>query len=415
MSNSKLKIILKKHIFFWNMSLLSTRCKWAIMTVLLVLLFTNLMFYKIIFLEWQGSHKFSIALWSGGSHYDRWESKDVFQPCEIKDSNNVKVLKRAEFNFSESDSSDIFEEMKNIEPSVSNVFFVETTCAARMVYETYYKKRISFIMGPRQWCAVESMALTNPNRRVYILNTCPMDEDVTEKVPDYVRGVFYLPNVRIVRLNVSEMFRGTPIQMVYESGVIETSPYFLEHFSDLIRVAALWRFGGTYCDLDFIIMKCLNDLGTDFAASQDTGIINSAIFNINPEGFGHKLMYTMMELLKYMYRPDYWDWNGPSLLTNTILYFCQVEKVEEVIETCEKFKVYKRHIFYPVHYGFVEELFNHRTGKIIVEFAENISYGVHMWNKLNNNMKVQVGSTQAYSILAERYCPHVYWNSGEVF
>ena len=43
------------------------------------------------------------------------------------------------------------------------------------------------------------------------------------------------------------------------------------------------------------------------------------------------------------------------------------------------------------------------------------NYGVHLWNKMSSEEKIIVGSKQAYGLLAEKYCPRVYWNCGPVF
>jgi len=43
------------------------------------------------------------------------------------------------------------------------------------------------------------------------------------------------------------------------------------------------------------------------------------------------------------------------------------------------------------------------------------SYGVHVWNKMSSEEKIIVGSKQAYGLLAQKYCPLVYWNCGPVF
>jgi lactosylceramide 4-alpha-galactosyltransferase len=51
------------------------------------------------------------------------------------------------------------------------------------------------------------------------------------------------------------------------------------------------------------------------------------------------------------------------------------------------------------------------------EFLKKVvgSYGVHVWNNLSREEKSIVGSKQADGLLAEKYCPGVYWNCGPVF
>jgi len=51
------------------------------------------------------------------------------------------------------------------------------------------------------------------------------------------------------------------------------------------------------------------------------------------------------------------------------------------------------------------------------EVLKNVigSYGVHVSKKMSSQEKIFLGSKQAYGLLAEKYCPRVYWNSGPVF
>jgi lactosylceramide 4-alpha-galactosyltransferase len=65
-------------------------------------------------------------------------------------------------------------------------------------------------------------------------------------------------------------------------------------------------------------------------------------------------------------------------------------------------------------YKFWELFFDESRSDEVLKKVEE-GYGLHLWNKFGIQKKITVGSKQAYGLLAEKYCPGVYWNCGPVF
>lgn len=63
------------------------------------------------------------------------------------------------------------------------------------------------------------------------------------------------PEVRLVRLDLAAVLRDTPAQGIADNDTLKFSEYPVEHASDLLRLALLWKFGGTYSDLDVITIR----------------------------------------------------------------------------------------------------------------------------------------------------------------
>lgn len=61
---------------------------------------------------------------------------------------------------------------------------------------------------------------------------------------------FCLPQVDLGRY-----FLHTPLHTFYSEDTILTSLWPLSHMSDLLRYVTLYNYGGTYLDLDFVVMK----------------------------------------------------------------------------------------------------------------------------------------------------------------
>jgi lactosylceramide 4-alpha-galactosyltransferase len=136
-------------------------------------------------------------------------------------------------------------------PGQRHIIFLETRCVLNdSVTENLSGLRIS----KRRACAVASAANTNPNTKVYLLYTCSIVGNIGDS-PEYVKQMLSYPNVRIWKLVVSDYIRGTPLENWDFVGKVQSSKWPLSHASDILRYTTLWKYGGTYLDLDFVMQK----------------------------------------------------------------------------------------------------------------------------------------------------------------
>ena len=96
-----------------------------------------------------------------------------------------------------------------------------------------------------------------------------------------------------------------------------------------------------------------------------------------------------------------------SLLQFNRLCFWQVTKTTR--EKCSGFAVLPPSVFFSIPYWSWKLFFNESQSDEVLKKVEG-SYGVHVWNKMSSDEKIIVGWKQAYGLLAEKYCPRVYWN-----
>jgi lactosylceramide 4-alpha-galactosyltransferase len=101
-------------------------------------------------------------------------------------------------------------------------------------------------MTKRQACAVASAANTNPDTKVYLLNTCSVIGNIGDST-EYVKQMSYL-NVRIWKLVVSDI-KGTALESWEFMGKLLSSDWTVAHASDILRFVTLWNFGRTNLDL----------------------------------------------------------------------------------------------------------------------------------------------------------------------
>jgi hypothetical protein len=72
--------------------------------------------------------------------------------------------------------------------------------------------------------------------------------------PEYVKQMSY-PNIRIWKLFVADFIKGTPLENWDFMGKVQSSNWPVVHASDILRYTTLWKYGGTYLDLDFVMQK----------------------------------------------------------------------------------------------------------------------------------------------------------------
>jgi lactosylceramide 4-alpha-galactosyltransferase len=136
-------------------------------------------------------------------------------------------------------------------PGGKHIIFLETVC----VLNDYVKgKEPGLAITQRQACAVVSAANTNPDTKVYLLYTCSIMGNLGDS-PEYVKQMLSYPNVRIWKLVLSDYIKGTPVETWDFMGKIRSSDWPVAHASDILRLITLWKYGGTYLDMDFVIRK----------------------------------------------------------------------------------------------------------------------------------------------------------------
>lgn len=88
-------------------------------------------------------------------------------------------------------------------------------------------------------------------------------------------------NVRFKYLNVIEYARNTPLESWLLTDKLAKSEFVIPHTSDVLRYLTLWKHGGTYLDLDVIVVRRLDS--KSFACFEDENTVNSAILRLTGE------------------------------------------------------------------------------------------------------------------------------------
>ncbi|KAL1443970.1 hypothetical protein MTO96_030128 [Rhipicephalus appendiculatus] len=245
-------------------------------------------------------------------------------------------------------------------------------------------------LKPREACSIESACRHDPNFTVHLLYT----GNISSRHCPYLRALSKLPNFRSAAINPSTELAGTPLSRFYKKGgALHRSRYFVEHLSDLLRYAVIWKRGGIYLDSDIIVLKSLKDIQNSVVFQIGKSVANGLLFFTR----NHPAVGALMDVCSREYNPRKFTSCGPSVTSQLFLD-----------------AVFSRRVNFLGAWTFFTYFFNEWKYFFDPEVADRVlkavnrSYGVHIWNKMSARTIAVTGSGSAMDRLARAHCPSVY-------
>ncbi|KAF5729201.1 hypothetical protein HS088_TW21G01360 [Tripterygium wilfordii] len=249
---------------------------------------------------------------------------------------------------------------------------------------------------------LESLLTHHPEACVVVFSeTIELDFFKESFVKDGFRVAVAMPNL-------DELLSDTPAH-VFASVWFEwrKTKLYPVHYSELVRFAALYKYGGIYLDSDIIVLKPLSSLNNTVGLEDQLAgsSLNGAIMAFK------KHSAFIMECLKEFYL-TYDDarmrWNGADLLTRVAKTF--LSKGNKSIRELE-LKVQPSYTFFPISSKYITRYFVTPTtesgksqednlfNKILIE-----SLTFHFWNSLTSSLIPEPESLVAR--LINHHCIH---------
>lgn len=151
--------------------------------------------------------------------------------------------------------------LAEVEPRPDSFFLVETSGRAELT--------------PREMCAVESAAAHHPHRHVYVLLTSP-----TVRLSGAAAAVAAKRrNVNFKHVPFESFVAGTPLERVWADGRVAASSFLVSHASDLLRFLVLHRYGGTYLDLDQVVVRTFPDDVPNFIGQENSKYVGKYYYS----------------------------------------------------------------------------------------------------------------------------------------
>lgn len=302
--------------------------------------------------------------------------------------------------------------------SGKNIFFIES----------HKNENKTFNLTARQACSIESagksssfpfllgnqifdsfLAFTNPDKNVFVLFSYEVQDTNWNGVIEALR---LYKNVHFYELDILQYSKDSPLETWFKSGKIFDSQFIVQHVSDILRILTLWKYSGTYFDLDVIVKKPIKV--TNFACIQNDGLINSAIVNLDKD-LGRSIAERNFKEVINHFNGGSWTGNGPTVLSDILKNICNTtDQTLMTRDRCEGFRVYPKEECYAIGYGSWQKFFDEKSMSEVAEATKN-SFAVHFWNYLSGREKLKTSSHAPYLEIARKFCPHVVSKCGEDF
>jgi lactosylceramide 4-alpha-galactosyltransferase len=258
-----------------------------------------------------------------------------------------------------------------------------------------------------------SSARANPDLDVFVLFSHDIQR-VSESSQMITRAVFSYPNVHVYKFDPIEYTKHTVLEQWMRGGKLFTSKHIVHHVSDILRILTLWKYSGTYFDLDVIVKKPVSERGNNFACIQRDQMIVSGIVNLSGD-LGRFIAEKNLKHVVEHFDGNSWVGNGPAVLSDIIKKMCSTTDTSQMHRVnCNGFEVLPTRDCYAIDYSEWQKFFDPN----FTEESENKTkdaFVVHFWNYLSGGAKLTTDSKAFYVELAREFCPKVFEASGEVF
>lgn len=134
----------------------------------------------------------------------------------------------------------------------------------------------------------------NPHREVFVIHLAPFGVHTNvSKWPDTIRLLMQYPNINFRNVRLEDLYKNSILENWSGKSEIYKARY-LEQSSDLARMLLLYRYGGTYLDSDFIILKNLSAIGRNWLGAEQSWSVNNAVIDFTLHGAGHELAHSCL-------------------------------------------------------------------------------------------------------------------------
>ncbi|KAH8377222.1 hypothetical protein KR093_004323 [Drosophila rubida] len=305
------------------------------------------------------------------------------------------------------------------------IFFVESKCNCS---DSGYTN-LNFTA--HQACAIESAALHHSSYEVFALVACP---SIRQQIDPVLDALLSYKNVKVRYVNLWRFAAGTPIEdWLKKDDLFHTKyklkfrikihsqfsslRYLMVNISDLLRILALYRYGGIYMDTDVVVLRSFAAEPPNFMAAETKTSIANGVFGIEPNGVGDQLAKQLLIGFQKYYSGNIWAYNGPKLFSRVMFEICgtkDINLMQNDPDRCQGIKVFDIDAFYKITWIERRGFFKPHLANATLRRLKD-AYVTHLWNHIKTDWPIRVDSGAAYMQLAAKHCPKVLAATGKYF
>lgn len=243
-------------------------------------------------------------------------------------------------------------------------------------------------------------------------------------------------NVLFSLLDLDELFLDSPLRHWYQERLwLINEEHQCIFISDASRAEILRKYGGTYLDMDALILRPLPNR-TNYLGRLDNATINGAVMSLAK---GHPLSQTLTKSIPEAFDPFQITSIGPSLVYSALREMCPgnltdstdsrslsdafnedevsayLEDISPYFQTpeiCSDLTIFPVKMFYPIGLSyktgerFLLFLGGHGYGEKFLSFSK--AYILHLYNSLTGRDIVQAGGDSILEEVMRKNCPDVH-------
>ncbi|KAF5270579.1 hypothetical protein FQR65_LT05477 [Abscondita terminalis] len=270
-------------------------------------------------------------------------------------------------------------------------------------------KRKNFNL-PRQACAIESAAVTNPDYDVYVLFASRGVIEDQGSLSDYLINILLsYHNVKFLHIDMDSLIHGSIVERLYREQKVQKSAYPMNINGNIMRLLVLQKYGGLYLDLDVIVLTNFDVLPSNLVGIQSKIAINNAVMRVDDGDVGKNFTKLCLEEIRDHPFGRVWGNTGPRVITKVMKRMCQVNNVKVMPNrSCSGVHVLPLDKFYPVNWLESQKLFETQKSDYLLNKILNTSIVLHLWNKFSHGFVASEAPNSIYNTLANKFCPLVY-------
>lgn len=140
----------------------------------------------------------------------------------------------------------------------------------------------------RYACSIETAAKANPNRNIFVVYASPVGlPRHAENWSTTIKWLKTYPNIYFRNVQPNQLCTSTPLEDWIETSELFNSIARYEHTSDIMRALLVYKFGGTYMDMDYMMIRSLDKIPRNWIARQIKDELNGALFDFQHSGIGN--------------------------------------------------------------------------------------------------------------------------------
>ncbi|KAI3455822.1 hypothetical protein Pfo_012485 [Paulownia fortunei] len=212
--------------------------------------------------------------------------------------------------------------------------------------------------------------------------------------------------VAVVMPNLDELLKDTPTHIfasVWHDW--KKTKYYPIHYSELIRLASLYKYGGIYLDSDILVLKPLSELNNTVGFENEPAgkTLNGAVMAFRKHS---PFIMSCLEEFYASYDDAQLRWNGADLLTRVANKFLSNK---DIPDTRIELLLQPASVFFPIGHNTISRYFT-TPGTEIEKLEQDLLFNkilnqsvtVHFWNSLTSAL-IPESESLVFRFL-NRYC-----------